>query len=966
MAGFGKIPLSFEPNQGQTDPKVQFVAHGPGYSLYLAPGEAYVSLEPQPEQQTADGREALRMRLKDARIKADVAGLEKQGGVVNYFVGNDPKKWHAGIATFGQVKYTGIYPGIDLVFYGNQSQLEYDFVIAPGADAAQIAWEIDGARLAVDGEGNLQLNAANGPASFKKPVIYQTDGDKKLPVQGRYVVAGNKVSFALGAYDHSKSLVIDPVLTYLTYLGAPVSTTSPVNGVTHIGGVAGFGVNGSELSQAMAIDREGDVYVTGYTNALDFPVKDAYQDSDSALKINSGVIAAFVTKLNPEGTELVYSTYLSGGQVQSTYGQAIAVDAEGSAYVAGYTGDPDFPTTPGAFQTICGDGEINGARTANCQGGAVNGFVTKLDPAGSRIVYSTFLGAFADYINGIAVDSSGRAYVAGISEDACSPTVPSFDCFPTTADAVQTGEGTCVTAPGDTTCTAYGAMGWAFLTVFNPEGTGLAYSTLLGDNLADIVNGSLAADMYGPTTGISVAVNSAGEFFLTGRTSASKLPVTEGVFEPKTIASLPNAGTTGYVAKFNPIGSGGNLLRYLTYLGMTPNDPNFDSAYPGGITADAEGNAYITGWTNSQYFPTTKGSFQPTCGEVNFDECGTAFVSKLNASGSKLLWSTLFGEPAGDASGINSIGPIQLDAEGNVYVAGQAQGDNYFPQINPVEHYFNGNAQAFVAEFNPSGSKVNFWTLLGSLTYAGGQSAAGLAIDRDRNIYVAGNTSAGGLETTKGAFQRNYRGGTTGASWGFLAKIAPVAPTTTGLKFATSKSSTGEIVKLTATVTTAAYSPSVAGEVVFKAGTKVLGSAKLNGDGVAVYEAKELKPGQYSFTASYAGNEYFYSSVSGAVKGDVPAATATSLKASVNPSTYKKPVTFTAKVTSADGVPTGTVTFKKNGTVLTSVVLKDGVASYTTSALVVGTHQIEAGYAGSAEDAASTSDVVAEVTKAAQ
>ncbi len=639
--------------------------------------------------------------------------------MVNYFVGNDSKKWHAGVPTYGKVSYTGVYPGIDLVFYGNQSQLEYDFVVAPGADPDQIMWQIEGAEISVDAEGNLQLAAPNGPAGFKKPVLYQMDGKKKISVDGRYMVAGSQVRFALGSYDHSKPLVIDPVLTYLTYLGAPVSENSSINGVTHLGGVAGYGVDGSELSQALAIDRDGNVYVTGYTNALDFPVKDPYQGSDPSLKKNSGVTAAFVTKLNAEGTELVYSTYLSGGEVHNTYGQTLAVDAEGNAYVAGYTNDPDFPTSAGAFQRICGDGVVNKARSPNCQGGAINGFVTKLDAAGSKIVYSTFLGAYDDYINSIAVDSLGRAYVAGISGDSCSPMTPAFQCFPTTPDAIQTGEGTCVVAQGDSTCTAYGGMGWAFLTVFNPQGTSLVYSTLLGDNLADIVNGSLPADMYGFSTGISVAVDSAGEIFLTGRTAASKLPVTAGVFQPKTMAGLPNGGATGYVAKFNPISSSGTSLRYLTYLGPGANDPDFDRAYPAGITADAEGNAYITGWTDSQYFPTTKGSFQPTCGQLNFDECGTAYVSKLNPSGTRLLWSTFFGQPSGGASGVNSVGDIQLDSEGNVYIAGQAQGDNSFPQIHPVEPYTNGNAQAFVAEFNPAGSKVAFWSLLGFFNVRG-------------------------------------------------------------------------------------------------------------------------------------------------------------------------------------------------------------------------------------------------------
>jgi hypothetical protein len=967
-ASYARIPLSFQPNQGQVNPAVQYVSRGQGYSLFLTPGEAYVTLDRQPvahdQGVQASATDTLRMKLAGANSNAAVAGLEKQPGVVNYFFGNDPKNWHAGVPTYGKVSYTSVYPGIDLVFYGNQSQLEYDFVVAPGADPGQIVWQIEGAQISVDAEGNLQLAAPHGPAGFKKPMLYQMDGKKKTSVDGRYVVAGNQVRFALGSYDRSKPLVIDPVLTYLTYLGAPVSATYPNNGVTQLGGLAGYGVTGNELSQALAIDRDGDVYVTGYTNALDFPVKDPYQGSDPSLKINSGATAAFVTKLNAEGTELVYSTYLSGGGIYDTFGQTIAVDGDGNAYVAGYTNDKDFPTSAGAFQRICGDGGANNARTASCQVGAVNGFVTKLDPAGSKIVYSTFLGAYDDYINSIAVDSLGRAYVAGIAGDSCSPMTPTFQCFPTTPDAIQTGEGTCVVAPGDTTCTAYGGSGWAFLTVFNPQGTDLVYSTLLGDNLADIVNGSLPANMYGFSTGISVAVDSAGEIFLTGRTAASRLPVTASVFQPKTMAGLPNGGATGYVAKFNPISSSGTSLRYLTYLGPAADDPNFDRAYPAGITADAEGNAYITGWTDSQYFPTTKGSYQPTCGQLNFDECGAGYVSKLNPAGTRLLWSTFFGEPSGSASGVNSIGDIQLDAEGNVYVAGQAQGDNYFPQVHPVEAYTNGNAQAFVAEFNATGSKVNFWTLLGSLTYAGAQSAAGLAVDKEGNICVAGNTSAGGLEVTKDAFETSYRGGTTGASWGFVAKITPKAATHIKLAALSVAAKTAQVLEITATVASGAYSPVPSGKITFDNGTKEIGVVDLNSAGAATLKVSGLKPGKYTIKTSYAGDTFDLAS-SASISAVVKAESTTTLKSSANPSTAGKAVVFSVKVASSSGVPAGSVTLKKNGAALATKALSAGEASFSIDSLVAGTHSIVADYSGNADYAASISNGVSEVTKSA-
>jgi hypothetical protein len=481
------------------------------------------------------------------------------------------------------------------------------------------------------------------------------------------------------------------------------------------------------------------------------------------------------------------------------------------------------------------------------------------------------------------------------------------------------------------------------------------------------VNGSLPASSYGFSTGISVALDSAGEIFLTGRTAASRLPVTAGAFQPKTMAGLPSGGATGYVAKFNPIGSSGTSLRYLTYLGPAADDPNFDRAYPSGIAADAEGNAYITGWTDSQYFPTTKGSYQPTCGQLNFDECNTGYVSKLDPAGTRLLWSTFFGEPdtaSGSGSGVNSIGDIQLDAEGNVYVAGQAQGDNYFPQVNPVEPYTNGNSQAFVAEFNPTGSKVSFWTLLGSLTYLGAQSAAGLAVDAEGNIYVAGNTSAGGLGATRDAFETSYRGGATGASWGFVAKITPKAATHIKLAALSVAASTAQALEVTATVASDAYSPVPTGKIVFDDGAREIGSAVLDSAGVATLTASGMKPGKVTINTSYSGDTFDLAS-SASINTVVKAETTTTLKSAANPSTAGKAVVFSVSVASSSGVPAGTVTLKKNGTTLAIKTLSGGEASFSIDSLVAGTHTIVADYSGNADYAASVSNAVSEVTKSA-
>src|SRR5271157_5069840 len=302
-AHYGKIPLGFEANQGQTDPHAQFLSRGSGYSLFLTPDEVILNLERQKPASSsqAPGRkpeatpvDILRMKLVGANTGAAVAGVDPQPGVVSYLIGNDPKKWHSGIPTYGKVEYLQIYPGVDLVFYGNQRQLEYDFVVAPGADPSRIAWRIDGARARVDAQGNLVLTADNGPASFKKPVLYQLDGDKKTSVEGSFAVAGNQVRFRLGSYDHSKALIVDPVLSYASYLAG---TATDQIGLSTGPGTAQIGV-----SQGLAVDSAGSVYVAGYTYTLDFPTKNPYESAPPAKQFAGSNVppgqwpSAFVTK----------------------------------------------------------------------------------------------------------------------------------------------------------------------------------------------------------------------------------------------------------------------------------------------------------------------------------------------------------------------------------------------------------------------------------------------------------------------------------------------------------------------------------------------------------------------------------------------------------------------------------------------------------------------------------------------
>ena len=756
------VPLNFEPNQGQAASAVQFLSRGPGYAIFLAPGEVSLNLERQQAAAAAEAGQApgaasvdtVRMSLIGANAKAHAVGRDPQPGVVSYFIGNDPKNWRSGIPTYGKVDYPQIYPGVDLVFYGNQRQLEYDFVVAPGADPNRIAWRIEGATASVDADGNLALSAFNGPASFKRPVLYQMDGDKKISVEGSFAVAGNQVHFHLGSYDHSKALVIDPVLSYASYLAG--SSTD------HIGQTTGPGSLQVGTSQALAVDSAGSVYVTGYTYSLDFPTKSPYQSLPTK---QSGVSpgqwpSAFVTKFSPDGSSLVYSTYLGGSG--SDTGYAIAVDSSGNAYVTGQTNSSNFPITPGAYQRVCAPIPNSlgvSSASSNCNSSDSSVFVTKLNSIGSSLVYSTFLGGYGfAYATAIAVDGTGRAYIAGNEEIACATAYTFQSCFPTTNGAVIPGSRSIGGANQD-----------AFIAAFDPTGAELLYSTLFGD--LDIASG-------GTTWGTGVAVDANGYFYLVGETIAGNLPTTAGVIQP-TAAPLDNSGVyvlayRGFVAKFSPIGSAGGVsLAYATYLGGQT-QTGFD--YVSGVAIDGASNAYIAGYTNSPDFPVTSGAYSTVCGP-NGQNCAAAHVTKLNPSGSSIVWSTFVGDAKSDASdAFYFTGPIQLDGNGNVYIMGQAGPG--FPLVNPVEPAVSsGTMELAVAELDHTGSKLLFSTRIGS---AGLQTSgpAGLAVDSAGDIYLAGNTIGPGLITTPGAFQTTAN--SSGCCYhGFVAEIVPTGTVVT-------------------------------------------------------------------------------------------------------------------------------------------------------------------------------------------
>jgi uncharacterized protein (TIGR03437 family) len=707
------LPLSFEANQGQTDGQVRFLSRGDGYSLFLTSYEAVFTLRPTVGAQAPPS--VFRMELRGANRDAQVTGVDKLAGVANYYVGNDPKKWRSGIITYGKVKYQGIYPGIDAVFYGNQRQLEYDFVVAPGADPKQISLGLIGARPSLDADGNVVLKLEDGDLALKKPVVYQNVAGEKKSVEASYTIAGDKVRFHLGKYDHGQTLVIDPVFTYLTYLGG--------SSVDYIGGITGVGQYTSP-THALAIDPAGDVYVTGETLSNDFPVVNAYQATRNE---SGGAYTAFVSALNPTGTALLYSTYLggsvtAGGGAGTDLGASIVWDNfDNGVYVVGTTNASDFPMTPGAFQKV-----YSGNYTA---------FVAKFNNAG-QLTKSTFLGAPITYGLGVATDSQGRAYVVGYTSYNCTPNGSTCP-FPTSQRTV-------IPTPPSS------FNGYGFVSVFDTNLSTLLYSTLLGDPNAAPAVGGTTSEAFG------VTVDPSGNFYVVGVTSSPSLPTTAGAFQ-RTLGVANSIPLAGFAAKFGPLTANGATLTYLTYLEAT--GVGFGD-FPSDVAADSQGNAYVGGYTNSPTFPVTTGAYNTPCPLNGADLCPAAFVTKLNPTGTGLVWSALV-EPA------DFFSSIQLDTQGNVYVAGH-NGCCSFVPVNPVQPSLN-NDGGFVAKLDPTGS-----TLLFSSLIQGGFTMRGLAVDALENIYVASHTFDTTLPTTPGAFQTALKNPGTGNSYdGFIAKISP-------------------------------------------------------------------------------------------------------------------------------------------------------------------------------------------------
>jgi len=723
-SAFGQLSLSFEARGD-----AQFIARGEGYSIELKPDEATLRLRredrgsriedrgsPAPLSRLAQSSlhnhqsSVLRMKLLNADPAPKAEALEPLPGKVNHFIGADPQAWRAGAPTYAKVRYQSVYPGIDLVYYGNQRQIEYDFIVAPGADPRAIRLSFQGAdRIEVDAQGDLILHTANGELRQPKPALYQEINGARKEIAGGYLMTGeSQVEFHLGDYDASRPLVIDPVMVYSTFFGS--------------GG-------GEEVPSAIAVDAAGQVYLIGTTGAGDFPTANPAQGS---LKGRGDV---FVSKLNAAGNALVYSTYLGGANEGqgADIGFGIAIDSSAAAYVTGATSSSDFPTVAAfqsarrgpadafvtklnangviVFSTYLGgsgaelgfgiavdslntpyivgttsstdlldgtrrftdDAETPGLTASPDQGGLrgpSDAFVIKLAPTGSARIYGRYIGGGGPELGlAIAVDASGAAYVTGLTSSNDFPTV----------NPLQANYG-----GGDTD---------GFVTKIAVNGGSLDYSTYLGGSGRE--NHTFLLQV--PFPGAAIAVDNAGAAYVAGATTSSNFPTRNPV--RGSFGGVADA----YVAKIN---AAGNALVYSTYLGGSGEDFGF------GLAVDGVGAAYLTGVTSSANFPVENPLQSSLKGQAD------AFVTKLNAAGNALAYSTYLG-----GSGEELASGVAVDPAGVAYVFGLTTSADY-STVQPLQPSLKGQADTFITKLRDDGSPtVGALASVSAASYLGPQLA---------------------------------------------------------------------------------------------------------------------------------------------------------------------------------------------------------------------------------------------------
>ncbi len=710
---YGNVPLMFEANQGQTDSRVRFFSRGSGYSVFLTSGGMVLALRPYeitapadaiskplpnlnhsrpssvplPQRVSSDGKPlVLAIDLVGAAANPPIVGEEPQGTRINYFIGRDPSKWRRNVPTYSRIRYRNVYPGVDLVYYGNNHRVEYDFDLAAGADATRIQFSVKGAdALTVDAAGNLVLTKGGGVLRFQTPILYQEIKGVRTRVPGTYVLRDSThVGFEVGAYDTSKPLVIDPVLIYSTFLGG----------------------SNDDFSNGIAVDSAGDAYVVGITDSPDFPLA-------TIGPYNSTQFRMFLTKLDPTGSTLLFADYF-GGTSGLDEGYAVAVDSSGNAYVTGNTASSDFPVV-NAYQPA-----LTGSQDA---------FLTKFSADGSSIVYSTYLGgANLTYVGGsttqvgraVSVDPSGEAVVAGIT---MATDFPTTNAYQSSASPDQSGD--------------LGEYG--FLTKFAPDGTSVVFSTYLAGSSLNASDS--CADCFPISEILDVATDASGNAYVTGYTTTTDFPVTPGALT----TVFPGANSSSFVSKFTSSGGlaystylGGFISSYLDSIDVDSTGSAYVTGYDGAgdsfpivttsicdpsvaacngaiiakldptgtsliystflgtsnnmmgqkIKVDADGDAFIVG-TNSEF-----DLLNPIEGPAGQ---GDAVLAEINPNATTLLMATFLG-----GQGWEAVSGLALDSSGAAYVTGDTKSIDFPVTQSAFQNALGGQTDTFVSKIDPA------------------------------------------------------------------------------------------------------------------------------------------------------------------------------------------------------------------------------------------------------------------------
>jgi len=741
LSSFANLPIAFEANQGQADSHVKFLARESGAEMLLAANEAALKF----------ARALVTFRFAGANSSPKITGMDQLTERRNFLLGNDRSKWHTDVPTFRRVVYDELYPGIDLSFYGNQKQIEYDFEVAPGADPSAIRLAFDrGVHPGISAKGDLVLKTKGVELIQRKPIVHQTINGQRRTIAGSYQLLPNReVGFEVAEYDHGQPLVIDPTLVYSTYLGG----------------------SGDDSGSSIAIDASGNVYVAGTTASTNFPTR------TPAFATNKGLSDIFVTKIDSAGANIIYSTYIGGSGLDRADG--IAIDASGNAYVVGRVGDTsvDFPTTAGSL-------------APTYRGGDFDGIVFKLNPTGNALVYSSFIGGEDnDSTEGIAVDASGNAYLTGGTRSSG---------FPTTASAFQSFRA------GDTD---------AYLMKLNPSGSAALYSTLLGGGATDrgsgvVVDSSGRAYIAGYSASPDFPTQNAFQVFSGGSFDAfvAKIDTNAsgaasllfstyigGIADDKAFgiaadSAFSNVYVVGQTSSnnfpvLNPVqpSSGGSFDAFLakiasdgtkvyaTYFGGSGDDRGL------GVAVNATGT-YITGFTSSTNLPTSS----PL--QLNNGGGFDAFVAKLNPAGTAALYSTYLGGTANEnfSAAVTSTNPIAVDSS-NAYITGYTASTN-FPIGVPLQSTNAGSQDAFVAKIADATPAADF-----SISIS---PASRTVNPGSGTTYTVTATPAGGFTGNTSLAVAGQSGDTT----------ANFSPTSIAITDASAKSST-------LTVTTSANTP---------------------------------------------------------------------------------------------------------------------------------------------------------------